>query len=56
MIKAARARLASLIETCKLNEIEPFACLKATLEAIASGHSADRIDDLMPCAFKLASS
>jgi len=31
-------RIASLIETCKLNGVEPFAYLKATLEAIASGH------------------
>ena len=28
-------RIASLIETCKLNAVEPFAYLKATLEAIA---------------------
>jgi transposase len=49
-------RIASLIETCKLNGIEPFAYLKATLEAIASGHPADHIDDLMPWAFKQASS
>jgi len=49
-------RIASLIETCKLNSIEPFAYLKATLEAIASGHPADQIDDLMPWAFNQASS
>lgn len=49
-------RIASLIETCKLNGVEPFAYLKATLEAISSGHPTDRIDDLMPWAFKPASS
>jgi len=49
-------RIASLIETCKLNGIEPFAYLKATLEAIAAGHPASQIDDLMPWAFKTASS
>jgi len=49
-------RIASLIETCKLNGVEPFACLKATLEAIASGHPAEQIDDLMPWAFNKASS
>lgn len=49
-------RIASLIETCKLNGVEPFAYLKATLEAIASGHPTDRIDDLLPWAFKPASS
>ncbi len=49
-------RIASLIETCKLNGVEPFAYLKATLRAIASGHPADQIDELMPWAFKKASS
>ena len=37
--------IASLIETCKLNNVEPYAYLKATLEAIAAGHPAARIDD-----------
>ncbi len=46
------ARLASLIATCKLNGIEPYAWMKATLEAIADGHSQSRIDELMPWAFK----
>jgi len=49
-------RIASLIETCKLNGVEPFAYLKSTLEAIAAGHPASRIDDLMPWAFKPTSS
>lgn len=44
----AWGRIASLIETAKLNAIEPFAYLTATLEAIASGHPDARIDDLMP--------
>jgi transposase len=34
----AWGRIASLIETCKINGIEPFAYLKATLTAIANGH------------------
>jgi transposase len=42
------ARIASLIETCKLNNVEPYAYLKATLEAIAAGHPAARVDELMP--------
>ena len=46
------ARIASLIETCKLNNVEPYAYLKATLEAIAKGHPAARIDELMPWNFK----
>lgn len=45
------ARIASLIETCKLNRVEPYAYLKATLEAIAAGHPAARIDELMPWSF-----
>ena len=42
------ARLASLIGTCKLNGVEPFAYMKATLEAIAAGHPQSRIDELLP--------
>ena len=41
-------RIASLIETAKINGIEPFAYLKATLEAIAGGHPNDRLDELLP--------
>ena len=26
------------IETCKMNGVEPYACLKSTLEKIAGGH------------------
>ncbi|WP_370393696.1 IS66 family transposase [Cognatishimia sp.] len=44
-------RIASLIETCKLNGVEPYAYLKATLEAIAQGHPASRIEELMPWNF-----
>src|SRR3546814_12006868 len=38
------ARLASLIATCNLNGVEPFAYMKATLEAIAAGHPQSRIE------------
>ena len=41
---AAWGRIASLIETAKMNGVEPYAYLKATLEAIAAGHPASRID------------
>ena len=50
------ARIASLIETCKLNGVDPLAYLTATLEAIAAGHPTTRLDDLMPWAFSPASS
>jgi transposase len=46
------SRLASLIATCKLNGADPYAWMKATLEAIAHGHPQSRIDELMPWAFK----
>jgi transposase len=49
------AHLASLIGTCRLNGVEPFAYLTATLEAIARGHPAADIDALMPWAFSATS-
>ncbi|WP_240722877.1 IS66 family transposase, partial [Poseidonocella sp. HB161398] len=48
----AWGRIASLIETAKINGVEPFAYLKATLEAIAAGHPKKRIDELLPWNFK----
>ena len=51
----AWGRIASLIETAKVNDIEPFAYLKATLEAIANGHPKNRIDDLLPWNFQPSS-
>jgi transposase len=44
----AWGRIASLIETARINGVEPFAYLKATLQAIATGHPQDRIDELLP--------
>jgi len=46
------ARAASVVATCKLNGVEPFAWLKATLEAIAKGHPQSRIDEIMPWNFR----
>jgi transposase len=51
----AWGRIASLIETCKINGIEPFAYLKATLTAIANGHPQSRLDQLLPWNFKPSS-
>jgi transposase len=45
------ACLASLIGTCRMNGVEPYAYVKTTLEAIVGGHPASRIDDLLPWAF-----
>lgn len=49
-------QIASLIETAKINNIEPFAYLKATLEAIAAGHPKSRIDELLPRNFNSSGS
>ena len=46
------ARIASLIATCNMNGIEPFAYLKTTLERIATGHTRSRIDELLPWSFE----
>ncbi|MFT4014735.1 MAG: transposase [Paracoccus sp. (in: a-proteobacteria)] len=46
------ARIASLIETCKLNAVDPSACLREIPTAIANGHPASRIEDLMPGEFQ----
>jgi len=50
------ARIASVIETCKLNGLDPYAYLRGTLTAIAAGHPASRIDELMPWEFRQTSS
>ncbi|MDU8912471.1 transposase domain-containing protein, partial [Aestuariicoccus sp. MJ-SS9] len=42
------AVIASLIETCKLNVVDPHAWLAATLSAIATGHMHSQVDDLLP--------
>ena len=42
------ATIASLVETCKLNAIEPHAYLTATLRAIVNGHKQSQINDLLP--------
>ena len=49
-------RIGSLIETCKMNGVEPYTWLKDTLEKIAFSQPKSRIDELMPCNFKLSSS
>ncbi len=44
------AVVASLIETCKLNTIDPEAYLRDTITRIVHGHPQSRIDDLLPWA------
>ncbi len=50
------ARVASLIETCKLCKVDPLGYLTTTLEAIANGHPKSRLDELLPGPFATASS
>jgi len=45
------ALLASIVATCKLNDVDPVAYIAATLTAIIAGHPMSRIDDLMPWRF-----
>lgn len=40
--------IASLIETCKLNGVDPQAWLTKTLKAIMAGHMQNQIDQLLP--------
>ena len=48
--------ITSLFETCKMNDVEPYAWLKTTLEKFAAGHPDSRIDELLPRSFKPPSS
>ena len=40
--------IASLIETCKMNSVDPHAYLADTLSAIVTGHKQSQINDLLP--------
>ena len=42
------AVIASLIETCKMNGVDPHAWLTTTLTAIVNGHKQSQIQDLFP--------
>ena len=42
------AVIASLIETCKMNAVDPHAWLTTTLTAIVKGHKQSQIQDLLP--------
>ena len=42
------ATMASLIETCKLNDVEPHAWLSDVLHRMAHGHPASQLDELLP--------
>jgi transposase len=46
--------IASLIETCKLSAIDPYAYLGDTLTKIVNGHPNSQIDELLPSAYDAA--
>ena len=46
------AMLASLIETCKLNNIEPHSYIAGILTAIVNGHKQSQINELLPWNYK----
>lgn len=46
------ATMASLLETCKLNGVEPQAWLTDVLHRMATGHPASRLDELLPWQWK----
>jgi len=50
------AVLCSLIETAKLNDVEPYAYLADVLQRMLDGHPVNRLDELLPWAWKAANS
>ena len=50
------ALLASIIATCKLNDVNPVAYITETLQAILDGFPQSRIKELMPWRFRTVSS
>src|SRR6516164_8496359 len=50
------ALLASIVATCKLNDVNPVTYIAQTLTAIIAGHAQSRIEDLMPWRFRKTSS
>ena len=47
------AIICSLIETAKMNGIEPYAYIHDILQRMLDGHPANRIDELLPWQWKL---
>jgi transposase len=42
------AIVASLIQSAKLNNVEPFAYLRYVLERLVAGHPVNRLNELLP--------
>ena len=43
--------IASLIECCKLNSVDPYAYLADVITKIVNGHPNNQIDELLPWAY-----
>ena len=50
------AVIASLIETCKLNGVDPYAYLADVISKIVNGHPNSCIDELLPWTYPAARS
>jgi transposase len=48
------AIIVSLIETCKLNRVDPYAYLTDAISKIVNGQLNSRIDELLPWAYPAA--
>jgi len=48
------ATVSTLIETCKLNDVEPYAYLTDVLTRMVEGHPASKLDELLPWNWKPA--
>jgi transposase len=49
------AVVCSLIETCKLDSVEPYAYLRDVLQQLVDGYPVNRLDELLPWAWKAQS-
>ncbi len=45
--------IASLVETCKLNAVDPFGYLRSTLTALVNGHKQSQIAHLLPWNYRV---
>jgi transposase len=48
MAERSWAIVASLIQSAKLNNVEPFAYLRDVLERLVAGHPVNRLNELLP--------
>jgi transposase len=46
------AVVSTLVETAKMNGVEPYAYLRDVLERMVEGHPINRLDELLPWAWK----